>query len=796
MRKKIKKAFTLVELLVVIAILAILATVSIVGYNSFTKKAKESNDIVLVKQMNDVLTASQQTDGNNSTMTEALEDVLGAGYDIEKLTPTTNEYDIAWDSKNDQMVLMDNDRRIYPEKMKVESKEVDVFKIIDSNQALSTKYSNYLKDNYRDTEITTSTGIDVGNNTNITSVKYSRSADAKEQTVILRTNSYSTEIEVDAINDTVKHYDLGGNVNIINVKGESYHEFGKVKYVTINNGRFVAEENSEIANITLSGSATGETSKCAMWDKTEYKWSTDYSTCTASRKDKNGIKKDETETVNTTNKVTKEPSTSETGVRVYTATFTNPAFVEQTYDEEIARLLTDEEKQINSINDDLKAFEVNNSRKPETMHEVLKVLGAKANVILTNIDSYLWDSVENKICTIKECDTIVKSNANRKKIEFWKISNKYTSSAYSIYLSDNYSGGTTISNLRTGLDVGNNTQTFDITYSTYTNHINDNVIIRTNSGELLVRNGIVSHYGHIDSVKVGTYDATNTPTYNENGIVNQQIEIYRGNLKVNNNTEKNVSARAIIVKKQKSNTKNQQRNVMVSNDTLVCVATSFNESEFKSIKANDIHAKNILDERVYAEGLSYFASGFGTNSMPFEVSSFNDWKIIDNCDTKSELHFKLVNNFTIDMNVTTIARNANIIFDLNGHTITLKNDSTIQIGAKGLIIKDSVGTGGINKNETGGVRGIFSSFANGANLIIDGGNFNSNYLIGKSANAETALNVTINGGNYKLDSFIQGETELANLSIKGGTFNLEPSGFVESDYDVTSNNDAWIVSKK
>ena len=796
MRKKIKKAFTLVELLVVIAILAILATVSIVGYNSFTKKAKESNDIVLVKQMNDILTASQQTGGNNSTMTEALEDVLGAGYDIEKLTPTTNEYDIAWDSKNDQMVLMDNDRRIYPEKMKVESKEVDVFKVIDSNEELSTKYSNYLKDNYRDTKITTSTGIDVGNNTNITSIKYSRSTNDEEQTVILRTNSYSTEIEVDAINDTVKHYDLGGNVNIINVKGESYHEFGKVKDVTVNNGRFVAEEGSEIANITLSGSATGETSKCAMWGTPEYKWSSDYSTCTASRKDKNGIKKDETETVNTTNKVTKEPSTSETGVRVYTATFTNPAFVEQTYDEEIARLLTAEEKQINSINDDLKAFEVNNSRKPETMHEVLKVLGAKANVILSNIDTYLWDSVENKICTIKECDTIVKSNANRKEIEFWKISNKYISSAYSIYLSDNYSGGTTISNLRTGLDVGNNTQTFDITYFTYTNHIKDNVIIRTNSGELLVRNGIVSHYGHIDSVKVGTYDATNTPTYNENGIVNQQIEIYRGNLKVNNNTEKNVSARAIIVKKQKSNTKNQQRNVMVSNDTLVCVATSFNESEFKSIKANDIHAKNILDERVYAEGLSYFASGFGTNSMPFEVSSFNDWKNIDNCDTKSELHFKLVNNFTIDMNVTTIARNANIIFDLNGHTITLKNDSTIQIGAKGLIIKDSVGTGGINKNETGGVRGIFSSFANGANLIIDGGNFNSNYLIGKSANAETALNVTINGGNYKLDSFIQGEIKLANLSIKGGTFNLEPSDFVESDYDVTSNNDAWIVSKK
>ena len=62
MRKKIKKAFTLVELLVVIAILAILATVSIVGYNSFTKKARVSNDTVLVKQMNDILFANSQTD--------------------------------------------------------------------------------------------------------------------------------------------------------------------------------------------------------------------------------------------------------------------------------------------------------------------------------------------------------------------------------------------------------------------------------------------------------------------------------------------------------------------------------------------------------------------------------------------------------------------------------------------------------------------------------------------------------------------------------------------------------------
>ena len=44
MKKQQKKAFTLVELLVVIAILAILASVAVVGYTAFIKNAAVSND--------------------------------------------------------------------------------------------------------------------------------------------------------------------------------------------------------------------------------------------------------------------------------------------------------------------------------------------------------------------------------------------------------------------------------------------------------------------------------------------------------------------------------------------------------------------------------------------------------------------------------------------------------------------------------------------------------------------------------------------------------------------------------
>ena len=57
MKRQNKKAFTLVELLVVIAILAILASVAVVGYTSFLKNAAISNDDSTVAQLNRYLEA-------------------------------------------------------------------------------------------------------------------------------------------------------------------------------------------------------------------------------------------------------------------------------------------------------------------------------------------------------------------------------------------------------------------------------------------------------------------------------------------------------------------------------------------------------------------------------------------------------------------------------------------------------------------------------------------------------------------------------------------------------------------
>ena len=267
MKKKIKKAFTLVELLVVIAILAILATVSIVGYNSFTKKAKVSNDTVLVKQMNDVLLANQQTDGKNNTMNDALDDVLDGGYDLTKLTPTTSGYSIVWDSKNDQMVLLDDTIEkniIYPNEKLVSVKN-DLFILTKSENEFNqtTEYSHYLCDEFttNDNQLTIKTGIDMGTNTNVTSLKYDTSIETVKRQTIINTNSSNVTIEINAFvdanndGDEIKHYGSAGIINVTNCAMNSFNEFGKVGYVEVSNGHFVVSNNARIRAIVATSEA-------------------------------------------------------------------------------------------------------------------------------------------------------------------------------------------------------------------------------------------------------------------------------------------------------------------------------------------------------------------------------------------------------------------------------------------------------------------------------------------------------------------------------------------------------------
>ena len=773
MNRNTKKGFTIVELIIVIAVIAVLAAVLIPTFSNLINQAQQAKDTALVSDLNKGLKMSgKEFDTMHDALTAVEENV---GINVAKINAVASESEILWDSVNQCFVYSKNGKINYiPDTQKTPIGENEQYKYwqIVSTPDSGNKYSQYISNSdYTVDTLTVSTGFDAGLSKGIATLKYENTGAA--QNVVIRTNSYDIDLIIDAAQDTVKHYDLLGNLTIENVKGESYHEFGKVERVSIKNGRFVAEDGAELGSEVTQiegGTALVEVAKAAIWETT-YDWSEDNKTCTATRKDKNGVKAEETEEGVVVEEITKEATTTEAGSKTYTATFTNPAFTTQTKTETIARLLTAEEELLNSINEELAQWETNNNRKPYTMHEALSALGNQRGSVMSNADTFLWDSKENKFYTLDEVKSKISGDNGRKSYEFWKITSATLNSSYSNYLADGYSGAATI-NCFTGFDVGNNTLSVSVKFVP---NISGELIIRTNGNEVLtITKGMVFvHYGTASKVDIsGPTKASSKLKYVEKGNVEGFIKVSGINVTVDLSLIKLQAAKGVVV--QKSST-----TVLGNNLTPICYTTSTKPSGISGVaNGNDIG-------KVYLKGLELFDEGFGTSAKPFVVNSAEDWKKIDSCDTTNTIYIQLKNNFTVETLVTTVARNAKIILDLNGHTITLKNDSMVQVGGKGLTIKDSVGNGGFIKSESNGVRGLFASFDDSATLTIDGGIFNGNYLVGKSANAETKMAVTVNGGTFKLDALIYSEITKTTISIKGGTFNIDVSDYSSS----TSSND-------
>ena len=256
MKKKIKKAFTLVELLVVIAILAILATVSIVGYNSFTKKAKVSNDTALVAQLNTLLKADEMVNGKANTPTDALKITSEAGYDVEKLTPTTNNYEIIWNQAINQFALLDENKNVVYGEKNEGNDEYKNWKFVSEYNS-ATNYSVYLKGTNITTVPTIHAGIDVGRNTGISSITYTNTT--KPQDVRIVTNG-NTSLEINGYvdstksneGDVIEHYGSASNVNVVSCAMKSYHEFGQIDgNITLKSGHVSLENNSSVNSIVL-----------------------------------------------------------------------------------------------------------------------------------------------------------------------------------------------------------------------------------------------------------------------------------------------------------------------------------------------------------------------------------------------------------------------------------------------------------------------------------------------------------------------------------------------------------------
>ena len=258
MRKTNKKGFTIVELVIVIAVVAILAAVLVPTFVSVVKKANESKDTQLVRNLNTALAVDTEV-GKHETMQSALEAAAKAGYDVAKINTSATDNEILWDSKNDCFVYKkDSSIEYIPNSVSEEQqKAVKNYQYWIIASAPDATYSTYLYDYKGSGTETVTTGLDVGNET-VTAITY-KNETANAQNVVIRTNGGT--LEVNAPKDTVKHYGDLQEANIANVgKTDCYHEFGNVSVVKLVSGKLVTYDSAKINTLDLLNSNVADIS--------------------------------------------------------------------------------------------------------------------------------------------------------------------------------------------------------------------------------------------------------------------------------------------------------------------------------------------------------------------------------------------------------------------------------------------------------------------------------------------------------------------------------------------------------
>lgn len=268
MKRKQRKAFTIVELVIVIAVIGVLTAVLIPTFVNLTNKAQLAENQTFVKNINTQLAINEAEEGKNKTAHEAIMDAFDMGFDVRKLTPV-NGNDIIWDEENDRFAIVagdfatntGKDHVIYADagfKTGDDVKLHKLWKLYDfaSMPQTGQTYSIYAKGNDWTGNIALTVGFDAGDNTGISSITY---ATANNNEAVIRTNNKFGSLTIDALNGEVSHFGDVGDLNIIAVKKASYDEYGRVGGVaTLTYGKINVKEKAEITTIVANPASAND----------------------------------------------------------------------------------------------------------------------------------------------------------------------------------------------------------------------------------------------------------------------------------------------------------------------------------------------------------------------------------------------------------------------------------------------------------------------------------------------------------------------------------------------------------
>jgi len=264
-KKLLKKAFTLVELVVVVAIIAILSGVSVAAYVGITDRANKAADQDEVAQLNLQLAAQESVEGKNKSCYDAVADCISSGLNIEEMKPNTKNCEYVWDEINDRFGIMTDKGEVLTEDstLKLDLTKKNKIWRLSTVVPATSEYPIYLRDGFAGSTITgLNFGLDTGFNEGISSIEYTGSSD---QGVTIRTGSMATTLSINGSDQTViSHYGNAGIVKVNEVAYDSYHEYGRVGrielkkgHVSVEPGAYVYRVEAEASNCYVSKALRG-----------------------------------------------------------------------------------------------------------------------------------------------------------------------------------------------------------------------------------------------------------------------------------------------------------------------------------------------------------------------------------------------------------------------------------------------------------------------------------------------------------------------------------------------------------
>jgi len=201
---------------------------------TFSEEAIQGNAVLNpIEVINAYLVSEDMQGRGNDTMHDALEDVAALGYEVAVLDG------YVWGVNEDQFVLASG----------VSTNKHEYFKMV-TTAAQADGFSIYAANGWATAIVAVQgIGFDAGDASGITSVTYTGLGQENPRTNIIRTNSLNTNVTVNAQYDVVKHYGDAASVNVVAVAGNSYHEYGRVAFFEVANGRVALEKTATVDNM-------------------------------------------------------------------------------------------------------------------------------------------------------------------------------------------------------------------------------------------------------------------------------------------------------------------------------------------------------------------------------------------------------------------------------------------------------------------------------------------------------------------------------------------------------------------